>query len=233
MSETREPVRLSRVEIVGAWLRLWTPPRGAVVPPVPWRKLALGALGLAVLIGALAAYSIPRIQHSKESRREREQKRLARAQAADRKRLRFEQRALTGSAPRPSGLHGRARLRARATLLTVVEQRITADARRRAARGELQGRAVRTECQPAPSSVERVGAERVLSRRSDIYDCVAVTGDIRSTRAHRGGELGYPFRARVDFRRFAFVWCKLTPLAGERAVPDPRTVVPLPGPCRL
>src|SRR3712207_7944463 len=32
-----EEHRLSRWEVLGAWLRLWTPPREVEVPPVPWR----------------------------------------------------------------------------------------------------------------------------------------------------------------------------------------------------
>jgi hypothetical protein len=35
--------RLGRFETLGAWLRVWTPPRGAVVPPVPKGKIAIGA----------------------------------------------------------------------------------------------------------------------------------------------------------------------------------------------
>ena len=48
--------RLSRWEVLGAWLRLWTPPREAVVPPVPWRKVAVGgALVLAAAVVAVVA----------------------------------------------------------------------------------------------------------------------------------------------------------------------------------
>jgi hypothetical protein len=46
------------------------------------------------------------------------------------------------------------------------------------------------------------------------------------------GALGYPFRLVVDFDRFAYVWCKSTPVPGEQAIPDPSTVVGLPRSCR-
>jgi hypothetical protein len=232
-TEDRETVRLSRIETVAAWLRLWTPPRGAVVPPVPWRRIAIGAVVAALLLGAVGAYAIPRIESSKESTRERERREAAAQQAAERKRIVHDQRATLGSASRPSGqLSTAAELRARGNLLRTVERRITADARKRAAAGELQGRAKRTECVPAPSSVDRRGADQVLSRSKDAYDCLVVTSDIKPTATNKAGNLGYPFRAVIDFRRFTFAWCKMNPLPGERAVPDPRQLPLLPKACQ-
>jgi hypothetical protein len=228
-----EAVRLGRLETVAAWLRLWTPPRGAVVPPVPWRRVAVGVLLLALVLGAVAAYAIPRIDRSKERTQAREKREAAQRQAAERRRLISEQQPVRGSAPLPAGpLNDGAELRARQALLGTVERRITADARRRAAAGQLRGRALRTECVPAPSTVERLGAERVLSRRRDAYDCLAVTQEIRATKTNKAGGLGYPFRAVVDFRRFTFAWCKTNPLPGERAVPNPRQIPTLPPACR-
>jgi len=233
VTEDRQAVRLSRIETVGAWLHLWTPPRDAVVPPVPWRRLAIGAAVALLLVGGIAAYAIPRIDSSKQSTRERERKEAAARTAAERKRVIHDQRATLGSIPPPGGqLSSESQLRARWDLLHTVERRITADARRRAAAGELQGRAKRTECVPAPSSVERRGAEEVLSRADDAYDCLVVTNDITPTKTNKGGSLGYPFRAVVHFRTFKFAWCKTNPLPGERAVPDPRRVPLLPKACQ-
>jgi hypothetical protein len=228
VTENSEQVRLSRLETVAAWLHLWTPPRNAVVPPVPWRRLALGGLLVALILGAVAAYAIPRIDRSKERSAAQEREDAAKRTAAERKRIIHDQRATLGSAPRPSG---QTELRARHELLDTVERRITADARRRAEAGELQGRAKRTECVPAPSTVERRGAEDVLSRRRDAYDCLVVTVDIKPTATNKAGSLGYPFRAVVDFKRFTFAWCKTNPLPGERAVPDPRRIPLLPKAC--
>lgn len=232
MSNEREQVRLSRLETVAAWLRLWTPPRNAVVPPIPWGRLALGGVLLAAVLAALAAFAIPRIDRSKERSAARERRLAAQHQAVERRRVIAEQRPVSGRAPRPAGpLSPASELRARQALLRIVERRITADARSRAAAGKLQGRALRTDCAPAPSTVERLGAERVLSRRRDAYDCLAVTREIRPTKTNKAGALGYPFRAVVDFRRFRFAWCKTNPLPGERAVPDPRRIPPLPRAC--
>jgi type II secretory pathway pseudopilin PulG len=232
-SEKREAVRLSRIETVGAWLHLWTPPRGAEVPPVPWRRVALGALLVLVLVGGIAAYAIPNIDSSKKSAAERERADTARRAEAERRRVIHDQRATLGGAPRPPGdLSDAAQLRSRRDLLRTVEGRITGDARHRASTGELQGRAKRTQCVPAPSSVERRGAEQVLSRGSDAYDCLVVTSDITPTATNKGGALGYPFRAVVHYRTFMFAWCKTNPLPGERAVPNPRRLPLLPKACQ-
>jgi hypothetical protein len=228
VTEKSEQVRLGRLETVAAWLRLWTPPRDAVVPPVPWRRLGVGALLLALLLGGVAAFAIPKIDRSKESTAAQEREDAATRQAAERRRVIHDQRATLGSAPRPAG---ESELRARHELLDTVERRITADARRRAEAGEIQGRTKRTQCVPAPSTVQRRGAEEVLSRRRDAYDCLAVTVDIKPTATNKGGSIGYPFRAVIDFKRFTFAWCKTNPLAGERAVPDPRRIPLLPKAC--
>ena len=70
----RAPDRLSRWEILGAWLRLWTPPREAVVPPVPRRKVAVG--GAFVLAAAAVAVVV---LLNTESDRDAAEQRAARA----------------------------------------------------------------------------------------------------------------------------------------------------------
>jgi hypothetical protein len=188
---------------------------------------------LAAGLALAAALAIPAIEGSKEEAEERERRELAERKAAERRRLVVDQRPVRGRAPRPKGpLGSSGELRARGALLRTVEGAITAEARRRAATGTLPGRPLRTDCVPAPASVERKGADATLGRRRDAYDCVAVTRDIRPRSAGRPGVLGHPFRAVVDFERFTFVMCKTNPPPGEGAVPDPRDVVPLPPACR-
>src|SRR5215217_526748 len=72
----RAPDRLSRLEVLGAWLRLWTPPRDAVVPPVPWRKVAVGA---GIVAAAAVAALVLLLNASADRRATRE--RAARAAA--------------------------------------------------------------------------------------------------------------------------------------------------------
>jgi hypothetical protein len=65
-----------------------------------------------------------------------------------------------------------------------------------------------------------------------VFDCLAVVGTIAATKANKAGALGYPFRAVLDYRTFAYAWCKTNPVPGELLVPDPKSVVQLPRACR-
>jgi hypothetical protein len=228
----RDPARLGRLETLAAWLHLWTPPRDLEVPPIPWRKVAIVAAVTVVVLGGAAAYAVPRIGESKREGEKRAQADLARRKAAERRRIITEQRPRHGRATLPAeNLSPSEERRAREELLARVERDITADARRRAASGELDARARRTDCLPSPSSVKRLGGERDLSLRVDAYDCVAVTHDIRANEVQNAGTIGFPFRVVVDFRRFTYAWCKTNPSPGEAAIPDPREVPRLPAAC--
>jgi len=61
-------MRATRWEILGAWLRIWTPPRDVEIPPIPWRKV--GALAaLTCVVGVLVAlFAGPRIEDGKQRR---------------------------------------------------------------------------------------------------------------------------------------------------------------------
>ena len=226
--------RASIPEIVGAWLRIWTPPREVEVPPIPVRKLLIGAAITLAVVAAATAIIAPRIDTAKERSAARDAKEHAAAIARERQRLIAEQRPRHGSAPDlrpPSGAPAARRVAARQALLRRTEQEITADARRRAAAGELEGHPGATDCSPFPPT-EGPGPEADLARRSGVYDCLVVVGKIPKTQSNPEGRLGYPFRAVVDFEAFDFVWCKTNPVPGEQVIPDPRTLVQLPRECR-
>ena len=230
--ERQEQVRLGRLETVGAWLRIWTPPKGAVVPPFPRKRAAVGVLVLTAGAGAIGVFAVPRIDESKRRGGESELRALAERRALERRRLMAHQAAVRGAVPRPAGgLTPIEELRARRGLLRAVERAVTAEARRRVAVGTLTGRIVRTECTPSPRSSTPGGAERDLRFRRVAYDCLAVTRDIPATSTSSPGRLGHPFRAVVDFRRLTFAFCKTNPPPGERAVPDPRATPRLPRAC--
>ncbi len=53
-------------EILGAWLHVWTPPRDVRIPPVPWRKLAIGTGVGALIVGIALAIMVPRIDSNKQ-----------------------------------------------------------------------------------------------------------------------------------------------------------------------
>jgi hypothetical protein len=212
--ETRR--RASVPEIVGAWLRIWTPPRDVDVPPVPWRKLAVGAVVLALVCAGAAAAIVPAIDHAKQSRAAQERAHDAAVRAAERRRILREQRPRHASAPglRPD----------RAALLDRVERDISRDAAARVRAGELKGPTGRTSCVPAT-------AVRLVPEQG-VFDCLTVVRNIVASGASGAGTIGYPFRAVLDYRTFDYVWCKTNPVPGELVTPDPRTVIQLPRVCR-
>ncbi len=228
----RDPTRLGPLATVAAWLRLWTPPREATVAPVPWRALGIGTVAVGGALALVVALASTRIEESKERRAAAEATARAERQARRRRRIAVEQRARRGTAPgleRPGALSPAEELRAREELLQRVARDVRRDARGRVARGLLEGPILRVDCEPYPRGLERFGAERDPSRSRGAYECLAVTADVAGGR----GEIGHPFRAVVDFGRRSYAWCKINPVAGERAVPDPSLVVPLPEACRL
>lgn len=218
-----DPRRLGAIETVAAWLRVWTPPRDAIVAPVPWRALTIGGVLVALVIAAALALAVPPIQSGRRASAEAERRASASALAQQRRRIELEQRARYGQARRPRRpLSAGARRRARESLVAAVEKAITADARGRV-RGQARGRPpLVTECRP------RSGSDR--SATIAVLDCLAVQR--RIVQNGQRGAIGIPFRAVVDNDRFTYAWCKTNPPAGERGVPSPERVVPLPSACR-
>jgi hypothetical protein len=231
----RDPTRLSRFEILGAWLHVWTPHRDAEVPPVPVRRILVWTLAGLVVLGIAAVIAVPAINDAKRRGAERD----ARARAAQRTRARRAiERAQVphrGRARRPRGLAklpAAERLRLRSALLRTSEAAVLADARHRVTTGDFKDPVRTVQCRryPPASDPHAPGVEADLKARIGAYDCIAVTAFIPNG-ADRGA-LGYPFRLLVDYGRFAYVWCKSTPIPGEQVIPDPKSVVKLPRSCR-
>jgi hypothetical protein len=216
---------------VGAWLRVWTPPRDVEVPPLPVRKALMWAAGVLLVVAALTALIAPRVDSAKSDRAAREARRLAADREARRLAAIHDQRPQFGAgSQRPAaGAPAATRLAARTALLHDAELAIGADARRRAAAGELKPVSGATRCVSAPPSARPEGD---LSAVRGVYDCFIAIQSIAATNRNVGGSLGYPFRAVLDFRRYRYAFCKSNPIPGERLVPDPRTVVQLPPACR-
>ena len=225
MPRSRSQRKLSRWEVLGAWLRLWTPPRDVDVPPVPWRLVGIGAAVLVVLGVLVVAVGIPEVRERNRAADDREQ-------AADDARLQARLRALE----RVLGAH-----RARGTPATTVEERralvgrleaaILDDVRARVRAGEqgLKGRIRRVDCRPGRrSGAGGVVPEDELSRVRAGYECTAVTSDITG---HAGAVVGYPFKGVVDFRSGRLVWCRTNPPPGEQVVADPSKLPHVPGEC--
>ena len=205
---TDRPPRASRLEILGCWLHVWTPPRDVYVPPVPWRKVAAG-VGVLALLGVFTALVIaPAIDDAKDESAAEQQRGVDERAAARRAQAREDQRAITGALPAQSPL-------------TVIERRIGVDARERF---EADGRAA--QC-------ERVTGSGVTATRH-VYDCFVTVREIEGAAEQEGarGALGIPYRAVLDFEAGRYAFCKVNPVPGETAVPDPDAVVALPAGCR-
>jgi hypothetical protein len=219
--------RASVFEIVGAWLHVWVPPRDVEVPPVPWRKLALGTAAGVVVLGVALAILIPRIDTGKERRAATAAAEQARFQAANRRRIVAEQTPRHGAAAAlrpPAGASPAERRAARARLVDHVRDAVWADARARAAKGQI-----RPVTGPARCATHK---GTTLSGRFGVLDCFVVAQHIKQTARTAAGSIGYPFRAVLDFRRFSYAFCKVEGIPGEMLIPDPRLVVPLPRACQ-
>ncbi len=227
MSAPQAPPRLSRFETVGAWLHLWTPPRDAVVPPVPWRRIGIGAAIAAVVLGALAAWLIPRIDRAKRREAATEQRQLAALSARERRVLARDQRLHVG---RTSALPADPAA-AQRKVVADLEQAITADARARTAAGTLGGHILTTTC--APFTRGPVPVAPAPTATAAGYECTAVTSEIPRSARNTAGAIGYPFWARVNFRRGTFEWCKVNLRPGERGIGGEAAVVALPAGCNL
>jgi hypothetical protein len=226
------PPRLSPWEVVGAWLHLWTPPRGARVPPVPVRKLLLWSAGVVVVLAASAAVIGPLVDAGKQRSAATEAREQAATRAERLRTLRRQQVAHTGSGPAaPAALPPERRLARRTALVRAVEGAILADAVVRHERGELAEEPGRVACERHPKGISAPAPERVLSEPRGAYTCLARVSAI--TGAGQSGTLGYPFRAILDFTAGRYAFCRINPVPGEQLLPDPRAVVPLPRACRV
>jgi len=232
--ETRRKASLP--ETLGAWLRVWTPPRDVEVAPPPGRRtLAIGGALALIVLAAAAAVIVPAIDDSKDRAAAREARATAERRAESRRRTIAEQRPRRLELPAlrpPAGAPAVRRIAARTALLGRAEAAISADARDRAAAGELEGRPRGTQCEAYPKRDPGDGPERHLDAARGVYNCLVFIRAIAATETNGGGQLGYPFRAVLDFERFSATWCKTNPVPGERVVPDPRTVIELPPACR-
>jgi hypothetical protein len=227
MNASQTTPRLSRTETVGAWLHLWTPPRDAEVPPVPWRRIGIGAAIAAIVLAVLAAWLVPRIDSAKRHQAATERRALAALSARERAVLTRDQRLHAG---RASALPADAAV-AQGVVVADLQRAITADAHARTALGTLARRVLTTTCTPFTRGPVKVAASPTATAAA--YECTAVTHAIPRSSHNLAGAIGYPFWARVNFRRGTFQWCKVNLRPGERGIGGEAAVVALPAPCNL
>ncbi|CAA9538093.1 MAG: hypothetical protein AVDCRST_MAG85-4328 [uncultured Solirubrobacteraceae bacterium] len=221
--------KATKLETLGAWLGLWTPPRGVAVAPIPWRKVVLVAAALAFVAVATALTIAPAIDDAKNEGNEQRQRELDQRAAARRARLakmqepRFGtipvagEREAGGSARSADGAEGR-----RARALSAVGDAIGRDARER-----FSPKARQATCVVAPG----VDADAA----NVAYNCFSATTAVEGAGDQDGarGSLGYPYRAVIDFSRRRYAFCRTNPQPSEKALADPRKVAGLPSECLL
>jgi hypothetical protein len=195
-ANSAEPA-LTRWEIVGAWLHVWTAPKGVEVPPVPWRRIAAWGALAALVIAAIAVVSVPKIDQCKREGAAERARRAATADNAERARLRADQR--VHEATLPQG----------ADAVRALEAAITADAARRAAAKTISGPVLSTRCAATSAAVAQFPASRV-------YKCFVKTATGLPGEGKDVLGTGYPFVATIYTRRHRLAWCKQNPHADEK-----------------
>ena len=219
--------RANPLEIIGAWLHIWVPPRDAYVPPIPWKKLGIGLAAVLAITGVVLAITVPRIDEHKEQTAAANAEYKRKAVAKNRARITKLQAPRHGEAKAllpPAGALAAELATAKEQLMVQVEEDMYLDAKARAARGEM--RMVRTPpaCEHTPGT-PTAGA-------IGVFDCFMVTNRIPKGKANPEGAIGYPFRAVVNYETFTYSWCKTELIPGEMLVLAPEDVTLLPKDCQ-
>ncbi|HEV2774146.1 MAG TPA: hypothetical protein VGV90_01000 [Solirubrobacteraceae bacterium] len=196
-------MRASRWEILGAWLRMWTPPRDVEIPPIPWRAVGLLGVAVAAVVVVIVLAIAPALDRSKDRVAASEQRRDAAARRAEVARLRFDQRVQRGRAPSAARLYRAGReADAQAALERHAAASVQRDARARVAAGEFDVPVRYVRCRPRPGATP---PPRVR------LSCLAVT--TQNTRVR----VGQPFIVAGSLRDGRYAWCHTNPPPGEGA----------------
>lgn len=214
-------------EILGAWLHVWTPPRDVRIPPVPWRKLAIGTGIGAVVVGIALAILVPRIDDSKQQTAAETAAFKERARAANVARINASQKAKFGDAKSllPAAGASPAEIEnAKAQLMDKVEADMYADAQARGKAGEIKPVTAPPVCERAQGTP--------TTGPVGVFNCFIQTTPITQGKRNMAGALGYPFRTVVHYDTFTYAWCKAELVPGEKLVVDAASAPLLPEACR-
>jgi type II secretory pathway pseudopilin PulG len=215
------------LEIIGAWLHLWVPPRDAVVPPIPWRKIGIGSGIGVVILGIALAILVPRINTSKDEYAARKAAEKRAAVAKNKARINRSQTPHQGDASAllpPAGASPAEVADAKGQLMERMKADLLADARKRAAAGEMR------PVTGTPTCSHTVGSP--ASGPIAVFDCFLPPREMARTARTASAEIGYPFRTVVDYKTFTYTWCKTEQVPGEMLVLSPKDVTLLPPACR-
>jgi hypothetical protein len=195
----------------------------------PRRQRAVLAFGMVLLIALVAGavFGLPAIRRGQLAHERAEARAAKVAAAARRAALTRESRPRFGRGPAAAGLRPATALDARRGLMTRIEASVLEDAR---VRFRSEGPYLRASCTAVPKRLGARPPQDDLALPIARLECLAVERAAPATGRTPGILLGQPFRARVDFRRGRYAWCKIEEEAGE-GFTGVQVSVPVPRAC--
>lgn len=181
------------------------------LPGFLWRTL--GRTGRVLVVGAGAAVLVAvalLVPGARSGTDERAAQEAARRDAAR------EQRIAT-LVPLVQPRTGRAPDASRRTTLARLEADILADARARAETGEIRGPFSAVRCFDFPKRLGRSSPASGTAPTARL-ECIAVTARVPPSGRTTGSLIGQPFRARIDFPRGRYAWCRVVQRPGELSI---------------
>ena len=193
---------------------------------VAWVAAAL----LVVAAVAVVALVVPHNRSQAADREAQNAQRAAARKAELQERWQREAQPLFGRGPAAPDPQAQKALVPRRALVAGLEDAVTADAAARARRGELEGRYRSTGCFTFPKGVDDPPPADDLASSVAIVECIAVSARIAPDQLTTGSLIGQPYRARVDFRRGRYAFCKIVQQPGELAI-QRKPVIEVPRVC--
>jgi hypothetical protein len=195
------------------------------------RRVAWVVAALVVAAAVLAAVVVVPHNRAQVADRDAQAAQQAAARMAElRAKWKREARPHYGRGPAARDPHEQAALAPRRALVAGLEQAVTADAAARARRGELKGRYRAAGCFTFPKGVHDPPPADDLASSVAIVECIAVAARVAPSELTTGSLIGQPYRARVDFRRGRYTFCKIVQQPGELAI-QARRVLDIPRAC--
>jgi hypothetical protein len=194
-----------------------------------WLPWIAGALLVAVVV-VVAVLLAPHNRSNAADREAQEAQRAAARTAELRARWAREAQPVHGRGPAARDPQSQDALAPRRALVSGLEEAVTADAAARARRGELKGRYRSTGCFLFPKGVDDPPPADDLASSVAIVECIAVAARVAPDELTTGSLIGQPYRARVDFRRGRYAFCKIVQQPGELSI-QRRPVLDIPRAC--
>jgi hypothetical protein len=200
----------------------------------PKRRRLVEAVGVVLLVAVAvgAVVALPEIRSNQRAQEAREQRRDAARQRALEARYAREARPQDGRGPASAELGGSAALAPRRALVDHLRAAVLADARTRARRGEIPDhRYATTRCFGYPKRLGAPPPADDLAHGVANVECIAIARDVAPRHGVTIGALiGQPYRARVDFARGRFAYCKIVQVPGELSI-KLKPVLQIPAAC--